>query len=259
MSSINDPAASRPKHRSPIYPAFDLATALDRTAQLWQHAGRHYVPMADAMRVWGYSPKSSGGLQTVAAMKRFGLLDDEGSANRRQVRVSDLGRTIVTDEPGSVERATRIKQAALLPKIHRELWEEHAGSLPPDSTLRFKLVNDRAFSESAARDLIEEFRKTLDFAGLTEEDGMVSSGYQDNEETNITKAPPTAPTRPSPMGPVAQPVAGFQLPVGPGEFALLQGPFPITDDQWNLMLSVLQAMKPGLVAQRSASMAEDEE
>jgi hypothetical protein len=244
---------ARPKHRSPSYPAIDLATALARTTELWDHAQRHFVPMTSATGVWGYKPKSSGGLQTVAAMKSFGLLDDEGSGERRQVRVSDLGRLIVTDEPGSAARQERIQHAALMPKIHRELWEEHDGSLPPDSRLRFDLVNNRAFGESAARDLIDEFRKTLAFAGLTAESDTVSPTYQDEKETptpRLTNAPPLNPGLPAAL-------SGYQLPVGPGRFAVLQGPFPVTEDQWELMLSVLKAMKPGLVAESATEPGED--
>ena len=248
----DQPKTTRPKHRSPSYPAIDLATAIARTEELWHHAQRHLVPMTDAMQLWGYSPKSSGGLLTVAAMKKFGLAEDEGSGERRQVRVSDLGRSIVTDDRGSPQRLSRIQQAALLPTIHRELWDEYQGALPPDSALRFHLVNDRAFSESAARDVIDELRKTIEFARLAENGDTVSSSYQDEEETPTSRA-----ATPSP--PSIQPskvAAGVQLPVGPGEFASLQGPFPLTEDQWRLMLSVLEAMKPGLV--KNANEADEE-
>jgi len=245
---MSDPNASlKPKHRSPTYPAFDLATAIQRTQQLWDHAQRHLVAMAAAMGVWDYRPKSSGGIQAIAALKRFGLLDDEGAGSGRQVRVSDLGREIVTDDPDSLERRERIQQAALLPKIHSELWDLHGTELPPDSTLRFYLVNNRAFSEKAAREVIDEVRKTWDFAGLADYSGSVSSGYQELDET--VKTEQTLSPMPRDGGKPTSAISGFRLPVGPGKWATLEGDFPITEEQWNLMLRVLETMKPGLVSE----------
>ena len=37
------------------------------------------------------------------------------------------------------------------------------------------------------------------------------------------------------------------LPVAAQEWVGLQGPFPLTEKEWNLMVNVLQVMKPGLV------------
>lgn len=253
---------ARPKHRSPSYPSIDLATAIQRTEELWRHGQRHFVPMADAMRQWNYSPKSSGGLLTVAALKKYGLLDDQGSGASRQVRVSDAGRAIVTDEPTSERRAELIRQAALRPRIHQELWDGFVqdGGFPPESALRWHLVNERAFSESAARDLIAEFRQTLDFAGLTDGSDTVSLSYQDSEETPMSAVAPPAPRPAAPhqATPVtAQPTGlGIHLPLGPGELATLSGPFPVTEEQWELITSVLDAMKPGLVAPRRTEQPE---
>ena len=37
------------------------------------------------------------------------------------------------------------------------------------------------------------------------------------------------------------------LPVAAQEWVGLQGSFPLTEEEWNLMMNVLQVMKPGLV------------
>jgi hypothetical protein len=250
MSEGHTATPAKPKHRSPSYPAIDLQTALDRAQALWNHAQRHYVPTADAMAVWGYSPKSSGGLQTIGALKRFGLIEDQGKANRRQIRVSDLGRSIVTDEPSSPYRRTRIQEAALMPPIHREIWDEWDGQLPPDSAIRYYLVNDRAFGDGAARELIDQLRRTLAFAGLAEGYDTLSPDYREPDETGPTVTSATA-VPPARVSPGLQP-AGVQLPLGPGEWATLHGAFPISESQWRQMLAVLEAMKPGLVASDEA-------
>src|SRR5207247_2441369 len=98
--------------------------------------------------------------------------------------------------------------------------------------------------ESAARDLIDEFRKTIEFAGLTERDVTLSPAYQDSEETKTPEASPTAPPARMSTKPAIGSIAGFRLPLGPGKYATLEGDFPVSEDQWDLMLRVLETMKP---------------
>ena len=49
-------------------------------------------------------------------------------------------------------REKAIREAALAPTIHQELWEEYNGNIPSDATLRIEL-RKKKFTESA----IEEF------------------------------------------------------------------------------------------------------
>jgi hypothetical protein len=265
---MSEPARlQRPKHRSPSYPSIDLGTAVQRTHELWTHAQRHPVPMADAMRLWGYSPKSSGGLQTIAALKKYGLAEDEGKGANRQVRVSDLGRAIVTDDPQSPARLERLRQAFMNSTIYRELWEDH-GPTAPDTTLRFYLVNKRGYSESAARDVIDGYRKSAEVAALADVADSLSYGYHDKDETGVSVSTVTNPPSPSTgvgdhRGGTSQAapsqLKSFHLPVGPGRAAVLTGPFPISESQWRLMTTVLEAMKPGLVSEEEpASSAPDD-
>jgi len=77
---------------------------------------------------------------------------------------------------------------------------------------------------------------------LTDANDVLSSSYQDTDGTVVTPTTPVQTiTRPLPQQP------GIQLPLGPGRWATLSGDFPISEEQWRLMLSVLEAMKPGLV------------
>ena len=49
---------------------------------------------------------------------------DEGSRAGR-IKLSDLGHQILANSrEKSLDRDARVRQAALLPKAHRELWEE---------------------------------------------------------------------------------------------------------------------------------------
>ncbi len=171
-------AERKKKDRSPSYPAIDLETALERARQLLSKEGRHYAPISAILQHWGYATKSSGGLLTTAALKKFGLLEDQGSGENRKARITDLAyRILIDDRPNSEQRAALIREAALTPPIHAELWQERGpdGSLPSDVTLRFTLRTERGFTETAASDLINEFRQTIAFAGLDQTDTMSGS------------------------------------------------------------------------------------
>ncbi|HLX33111.1 MAG TPA: hypothetical protein VKR79_10155 [Gaiellaceae bacterium] len=210
--------------------------------------------MTDAMQVWGYTPKSSAGLLTVAALKKYDLIEDQGTGNSRQVRVSDLGRSVVTDERDSPRMPGVLRDLAFRPTIHQELYDRFGVPLPPESTLRWHLVNELKFGEAAARDVIREYKATLDFIGLTADDDMMSPISHETQPMPTPLATqPKAPV--SSVRPATDAIApgGYLLPVGPGRFAVLQGPFPVTEEGWTLMLSVLDAMKPGLVSTEKAS------
>jgi hypothetical protein len=183
--------ADRKKHRSPAYPAISLKQAIDRADQFFQHERRNAASIPAAASHWGYGLKSSGLLTTAAALKSFGLMDEiEGASGAsRTLRLSELGLLIVLDKrPESAERAAAIKRAALMPKIHSELWRRYNGQLPSDVELRHRLIFDHwKFNENTVDDFIREFRQTISFAKLAESD-TISTDDEDREEE---QKPPT--------------------------------------------------------------------
>src|SRR5207249_7629059 len=85
----------RKRTRSTAYPFIGLREALDKAGTLWQRATRHYVPDPVAIQYWGYDANSSSGYSVIAALKKFGLVDEEGSGAKRQIKLSDLGISLV--------------------------------------------------------------------------------------------------------------------------------------------------------------------
>lgn len=256
----------RVKHRSPSYPSIPLDKALERVQQLWNVARRHDAPLESAMKAWGYSAKSSGGLQTVAALKQYGLVEDSGSGWARQVGLTKLAHELlVYTDPGSPERQQRVREAALRPKVHRTLWEKYEGSLPDDSVMFPFLKLDLNFSDEAARDMLKRFRATLEFAGVSEGGDTVSHEAGDSEElsgegpegssedndqimnpSTLQQAspPPPATTTGGTQTPAQRTV---QVTYSPSAWALVQAPFPLSESDWDAMMRVLDGMKPGLV------------
>jgi hypothetical protein len=162
----------KPKRpRSPGYPGISLREAIEKARVLHGKESRSAAPIEAIYDHWGYAPKSGAGNVAISALKKFGLIEDEGSGQKRKARLSDLGLRIVLDERvDSPEREEAIRRAALLPKIHRDIWEHFGGSLPSDANLRHFLRFERGFTENAAAELIKELHDTVAFAQLDPSD-----------------------------------------------------------------------------------------
>ena len=133
-------AAKAKKHRSPTYPGINLQQAIKRTAEFYEKEHRNPASFAAAVTHWDYSAKSSGALVTAAALKSFGLLDEPESTGGRTFQVSALGLKIVADKrPESAERDAAIREAALRPRIHAEIWRKYNGRVPSDAELQYRL------------------------------------------------------------------------------------------------------------------------
>jgi hypothetical protein len=158
--------------RSPAFPFIPLNKAIERAETFRVAEGgrpKHFSPLVSACKAWGIGVKTGPGIQTVAALGHYGLFEFQGSGEARYARLTDLAFRILLDkQPVSPERDELIRQAALTPRIHAELWKNWPNGLPSNATLETYLVRDRGFSESGARDLIAQFKETIAFAKLGE-------------------------------------------------------------------------------------------
>ncbi len=170
--------SKRKRTRSPEHPSINLETALKRAKQFYDIEARNAASLVVASKHWGYEPKSSGGLQTAATLISFGLLKDEGTGDKRKLQLSQIAIRILLDaRPDSPERATLIKQVALTPKIHKQLWEKWGASLPSDAQFRHTLIVDwePPFNEKSVDGFIKEYKETILFASLTESDQVTAT------------------------------------------------------------------------------------
>jgi hypothetical protein len=180
-----DEVESRKKVRSPSFPFIGLREALDRARAFYEAEQRNAARPETAAAHWGYSPKSSGGKQTIAALRSFGLL--EGDA---LVKLSGRALRILLDErEGSEERSRLVQQAALMPPVHARLWERYGAELPSLQTLRLSLILDEGFNENSVDDFLTEYRETLEYARLTDQPGR--------ETPRTEPAPSTPPPKPA--------------------------------------------------------------
>lgn len=180
---MSDLAEKSKKHRSPMYPGINLQQAIKRATEFYEKEHRNPASFKAAVSHWNYSEKSSGALVTAAAVKSFGLFDELESSGGRTFQLSPLGLKIVADKrPVSSERDAAIREAALKPKIHAELWRKYNGHLPSDAELQYRLENDFHFNINAIVAFIKELRDTISFAKLTESDKVGESEVEDESK-----------------------------------------------------------------------------
>lgn len=180
-----------PRTRSPNFPVVDLEAAVEFTRQIEQIAKRHPIPTSAVIeKAWKLKAGSSRGLQLVAALKQFGLIQDEGAGESRHVKLTEEGAKVVLNHP---DRSRLIKDMALAPKIHSHIWNQYGGgSLPPDETLTHYLLFDHEppFNSSSIDAFLKQFRNTIDFSGLglstDKMDTIDYNGDSQNDEINVS-------------------------------------------------------------------------
>lgn len=189
---MNDATEARKaKDRSPAFPFITLEVALGRARQFYDEEKRGVAPITRATLHWGYSPSSSGSLQTIAALKNYGLLTEEGgSGQNRQIRLTDLALRILLDQrPDSTERVTFMRQAAKAPAVVAEIYSKWPDGLPSDSTINHFLVLEKKFNESTAFKAAKIIKENHVFTAMSSVDtqsgdamiGKVDRGYESDE------------------------------------------------------------------------------
>ena len=195
------------------FPFINLEKALERARQLFD-ADKSGKPMlvTVAFELWDYGLKSSGAFQTVAALKAYGLLDDDGANADRRVRLTDAARRYFLDERDDV-RAGMLSEFALTPPFLRYLWttERWSEGVPADTVARSYLKIDRHLNEQSARALLGIFKDNARFAGLKssvsaaasvglkapspppEPEAELGKGLITREGANALSSPPTRP------------------------------------------------------------------
>lgn len=253
--------------RSPSYPAISLSTAIERAKVLYQAEKQHAAPIDTVVRHWGYRSFNGPASLSVAALKKFGLIEDQGAGSGRRAGVTDLAVTILSN-PDKQARRAAIQEAALKPAIHRELWDKYGAELPSDETLKWELTREREqrFTETGADEFIPEYRQTLAFAELpgTDSVGTQIPDVQSEDDGDESESVPPEPPPPTKRHPVRRSggmsesgILTIPVPVIGGPPITIEGEFPVSEVAWTQFIAVLQAMKPGLVAQPPTDEGDD--
>ncbi len=250
----------KPKERSPSYPGVDLERAIDLARIILEKTGQHDTVADVVWQHWGMRPKTGPAAVALAALKKFGLLDVTG----HKVRLSALAIDILLDNrEGSILKQERVREAALKPSIHQELWEKYDGSLPSDGDLRWHLTRERVppFTTTGADGLITEFRRTISFAGLTRPElpsqptGDKLAGEKGKTQGAAFPSLFGGNMFPAPAKSVEPAISTQEIQFSiPGPIsALIRMPSPLTEEDWRRMMAVIEAMKPPVMEPKRES------
>lgn len=252
----------KPKGRSPSYPAINLEVALQRAQEVYARDRQHPTPVTGLPSYWGYRSLNGPASLSLAALKKFGLLEDEGSRDARRARVTDLAVSILA-HPDATQRKAAIEEAALRPAIHQEMWDRYGPSLPSDANLLWELTRDRGFTESGAKEFLREYKATIAYAELSEPTQVPpqeQAHMSPQEQHHKSSAEPTlrsgeAERRTSDPGVSEGTLRAFPIPLLNGGTVVVEGAFPVPEQDWDQFMAVLAAMKPGLVIRPSRETA----
>jgi hypothetical protein len=160
-----------PEESGTRFPFIKLETAMGRAKQLYDAAGEHKATVPDAFQTWGYSEKSSGGNQTISALKMYGIVDDSGYNEQRRLFFTKDGLRYFRDERDDVLAELK-RQFALSPPLMRTLWSKWGVNPPADNIARSYLKIDLAMAEQNARTALGIYKENLVFAEVKPGDKM---------------------------------------------------------------------------------------
>jgi len=256
------------KERSPSFPFISLEKSVGRTTALYEKHKREPARLTAVAPTWGYGAKSSGLLQTVAALKQFGLVEDFGSGDERKIQLSDLGRRLLIDErPGAKEAALR--EAAKRPRLLAEYIARWVPDRPSDAHCVSELQFDRGFTGDAARLFLRVFDDTVAFAKLASDDTLSDSPISDpvSEDTPMQQVESPARREPPVRDSVDRLTDAFLSNDGPMpfsrryQFGMSDGTLKLTatirsPSEIDKLVKILQGQKAALEA---IADTEDEE
>ena len=144
--------SKKTKERSPTFPFITLENAIERARQFFDKEKRSSTPYTVAAGHWGYSPTSSGALQTASALKSYGLLTEDNTSTGRALKLTDIALRILLDtRPDDTERKEYMRMAATNPTIVAEVYSKWPSELPSDASLNHYLVLEKGFNQDTAR------------------------------------------------------------------------------------------------------------
>lgn len=252
-------------------PFLNLEDAVERAKILHQKSRRTPMLAPTAASYLGFSPKSSTVSLIIASLKKYGLIHAEDTPQGNRVHISDLGYKIIVDaRENSPDRRKRIRQAALLPKAHRELWQRFGAELPDDESIRTHLMIEEGYSEDAARNLARVYRETIAFAGL-DQSGILGDVAADEADPESALAGTPTGTRSSSMdqrdrqgnwestsAESSSPLRVLSIPLKSSDAITFDIRFPrtLSAEDFEFVKSTLDLWKDRLVAAEPAATAE---
>lgn len=175
------------------FPFISLSRAIERAREINKNAGPHPILASEAKKLWGYTEKASGGFQTTAALKYYGLVLTSGLKDRRQLKLTSDARRYFLDERPEIHEEL-IKKFALHPVAFAKLWEQWKSTPPTDPVARSTLKVNFGYAENAAAELLALYKTNLAFAKLLDvSDDSRTAGAKAPDEQELPLLLPPSP------------------------------------------------------------------
>lgn len=233
--------------RSPNYPRFDLATAVELTEKLYERERRAPFPVDSAAVAWGYKSTSGSVRVRMGALRQYGLITRGG----KESQLTDRALTLVIRNPASRQHQDALREAALFPSLFREIYETRLNA--SDDTIAHYLIMEKNFTPDGAERFIKSFRATMGTAGLTgegtliDEDGEDFDDEEDDDSLSETSSPLTAsPSHPvTPTSPVIpEGFISLPIPLDANRIVTVVMPIEMNESEWQRFDRVLKGFRP---------------
>lgn len=254
MTDTAQATTTAARNRSPNYPVISLGEAIQRIQIIFKQQRQYPTNREVLAKLLGYKSLNGASAGLISALSKYGLLEGHGD----KLRVSALGQDLSLHRPEDPEYATAVETAAFTPALFRDLHNQYPHGLPSEHSVRVQLIKS-GFNEKSVDSVLRVYRDTLDLVSADNTEG--ATGYRDEGDIEVsTRSLPSAGHGQAASGsaPVVDSAApatpndprmrAVQLPYSITEWATLQAAFPLSEDAWDQMLAVLNAMKPALVA-----------
>ncbi len=152
--------------RAPVltrFPFINLAKSLERAKAIYENdKGGKGLKVPVAFSAWGYSDKSSGGFQTIAALKAYGILADEGANDDRSVKMTAEARQYFQTEI-EANKAQLCCKFAERPPLMAHLLDHWDRGTVQDPVARTYLKTEIGLNEQSARSALGIYKDNLSF------------------------------------------------------------------------------------------------
>jgi hypothetical protein len=178
-----------PAPRSPSYPNISLSDAIAKASQIYQKENMSTMTPEVAAEAMGYTGINGASLKTIAALKKWGLL--EGRAE--DLRLTTDAQTLSIDEPGSQDYREALARSAAAPEVFGEISKQFPSGASERNIAVFLQKN--GFQPDAASTVAKHFKETL---ALVSGGGAHYTGGEDQQEQSVKLSQHADPARPRP-------------------------------------------------------------
>ena len=222
------------RHRSPNYPGIDLEEAVEGIKKVASQQGSSAFSIQEATKSWGYNSPSGPARVKFAALRQYGLVQQETDGN---YRLSEEARILTQESPSLDAYNDAIREAAMRPVLFKELFQSiKAGTLIQADEDFSRHLLEKGFSIGAASRLIGIFRRTMRLANLELDLSRQQNSLSPSHPSDM-RAPDHAPS----------PSNVVRLVLGEGEWFSLETSPGLSEESWSRMIGILEVLKPIVV------------